>query len=176
MGASSAWALVRLPCCCHSRLRFVAARSSQDLACWRRATVSARRKQASAWAASGTAWRRSKVPWSRYPSASRFPRPVASNAVSASARKRNPSSTWPACAAVSASSITCADHDPRWPVARTAAMPWCICARLAAPRPCRARPHAFQQVPNPAHSGNPCAVATVNRASAWAWSAGTSRR
>ena len=28
-----------LPCCCHRRLRLTAARSSQDLACWRRAMV-----------------------------------------------------------------------------------------------------------------------------------------
>ena len=39
----------------------MAARSSQDLACWRRAMARACWKQASAWAASGAAWRSSKV-------------------------------------------------------------------------------------------------------------------
>ena len=47
-----------------------AARSSHDLACWRRAIARACWKQVSAWAASGAAWRSSKAPWSRYSSAS----------------------------------------------------------------------------------------------------------
>src|SRR5215470_1637476 len=38
MGASSAWASMRLPCCCHRRARLMAARSSRDLACWWRAS------------------------------------------------------------------------------------------------------------------------------------------
>src|SRR5215831_8750363 len=33
-GARRSWASWRLPCCCQSRARLVAARSSQDLACW----------------------------------------------------------------------------------------------------------------------------------------------
>jgi hypothetical protein len=32
-GASTSWASARLPCCCHRRLRLIAARSSHDLAC-----------------------------------------------------------------------------------------------------------------------------------------------
>ena len=83
--------------------RLMAARSSQDLACWRRAMARACWKQASAWAASGTAWRSSKAPWSRYASASRSPWPLASISVRASASRRSPSSTWPTCPAVSAS-------------------------------------------------------------------------
>src|SRR5712691_4197052 len=35
--ASSCCASLRLPCCCQRRLRLMATRSSQDLACWRRA-------------------------------------------------------------------------------------------------------------------------------------------
>ncbi len=38
ISASSRWASARLPCCCHNRLRLIAARSSSDLACCRRAT------------------------------------------------------------------------------------------------------------------------------------------
>jgi hypothetical protein len=34
---SRAWASARLPCCCQSRPRLSAARSSRDLACWPRA-------------------------------------------------------------------------------------------------------------------------------------------
>src|SRR5262249_48974459 len=48
MGASSSQASWRLPCCRHSRLRLMEARSSQDLACWWRATSRAFRKHASA--------------------------------------------------------------------------------------------------------------------------------
>src|SRR5262245_30734757 len=33
-GASRSWASWRLPCCCHRRAKLVAARSSQDFACW----------------------------------------------------------------------------------------------------------------------------------------------
>src|SRR5262245_36156019 len=33
-GARRSWAAWGLPCCCQSRARLVAARSSKDLACW----------------------------------------------------------------------------------------------------------------------------------------------
>src|SRR4029450_4542260 len=40
-GSRRSWASWRLPCCCHSRARLVAARSSQDFACWLWAIVMA---------------------------------------------------------------------------------------------------------------------------------------
>src|SRR6266567_3972703 len=46
--ASSSWASWRLPCCCQSRARLVAARSSSDLACWFWAIAMAWAKQDSA--------------------------------------------------------------------------------------------------------------------------------
>ena len=96
---------------------------------------------------SGMAWRSSNSPWSRYASASMSPRPLSSHATSASASRRSPSSTWPACPRASASRTRQNGRDSICPVARTAARPWCICARPASPWPCMASAQPRHDVP-----------------------------
>ena len=86
----------RLPCCCHSRVRLSAARNSNALACWPRATARACWKQASAWWTSGLGSWSSKAPWSRYNSASHHRSSVVATSVKASARTRSPASGCPA--------------------------------------------------------------------------------
>ena len=61
-------------------------------------------------------------------------------------------------------------------VAKTAAIPWCICARPASPCPCMASTQPCQNDPYPIWSGNPCSVARARKASVCASTSGTSRR
>ena len=87
------------PAAATGELRLMAARSSSDLASWRRATSRARCNQASASACGVPACRRSKTPRRRWISASHQRSSCCSTRVWASASAWRPSSVWPRWAA-----------------------------------------------------------------------------
>ncbi len=104
------------------------------------------------------AWRSRNAPWSpiglrEQVAAARWPRSPSR----ASASRRSPSSTWPACPAASASVTRQNGRASSFPVAKTASRPWCICASAATPWPCMVSAQPRQKVPSAVYKGNPCA-------------------
>ena len=169
-------ASARLPCCCHRRLRLMAARNSSDFASWRRATSRARRNQVSASSCGVPGCRRSKTPWRRQTSASQKRSSRCSTRVWASASAWRASSGWPRWSATSASTVHKYGTSIVALVARQAAIPWRTWAIPASPWPCMASAHPRRLVPRAPHSGKPCSVESATAASACSCTAATSRR
>jgi len=176
-GASRAWASARVPCCCHSRARLMAARRSRAVASWRRATSRAWCTQASASSGGplpgagglGSACLRSSAPRRRCRAAAASRSPVCSTRTSASASAARPASGWPRRPAASASMARTWGRCQAAPVAGDVARPGRICPR---PAGC----WSWTTMAQPCPRAHPGGVATVIGAWAGSRTAGPGRR